>query len=152
VKSGDRLQTFKAHSDAINSVAISADAKIVASCSDDKTIGIWEVRSGALLQKLTGHTNWVLTVALSADASTVASGSADGSVGIWNVREGSRIATMSRSTSHVISVALSADTSFVACSYDRDEPVGVWKMERGPEPRKKSAPNPSVWAKLQFWL
>ena len=31
----------------------------------------------------------------------------------------------------MISVALSADTSFVACSYDRDEPVGVWKMERG---------------------
>jgi len=34
----------------------------MASCSDDKTIRLWDIESGKLLKILVGHSDWVIAL------------------------------------------------------------------------------------------
>ncbi|KAE8410238.1 WD40-repeat-containing domain protein, partial [Aspergillus pseudocaelatus] len=53
------LQTFKGHSNWVQSVAFSPDGQTIASGSDDKTIKLWDAKTGMELQALEGHSNAV---------------------------------------------------------------------------------------------
>ena len=60
---------------------------ILASCSRDKTIKIWDIESGSCLSTLAGHTGWVTQLEF-IDADTVVSSSDDGTTRAWNVATG----------------------------------------------------------------
>ena len=76
---------FLGHADAVNSVAFSADGKLLASGSWDKTVQLWDTARGTAKQMLTGHTDVVTSVTFSRDGKTLASGSADGTVLLWRI-------------------------------------------------------------------
>jgi hypothetical protein len=61
----------------VNCVAFSPDCKMIASCSDDMTVGVWGVEDGDLLAQLRGHVDAVESVAFSHDGLRLASGSHD---------------------------------------------------------------------------
>lgn len=61
----------------VNCVAFSPDGKMLASCSDDMTVGVWGVEGGELLAQLGGHVDAVESVAFSHDGLRLASGSHD---------------------------------------------------------------------------
>ena len=46
VESGKEIRVFTGHSGWVNSVAISADGKVIVSGSSDNTIKMWSVESG----------------------------------------------------------------------------------------------------------
>jgi WD40 repeat protein len=48
---GPELQTLEGHTDRVNAVAISRDSKLVASCSNDQTVRLWDPLTGRALQK-----------------------------------------------------------------------------------------------------
>ncbi|KAF7173474.1 hypothetical protein CNMCM6106_007558 [Aspergillus hiratsukae] len=52
------LQTLEGHSDGVHSVAFSANGRLLASGSVDKTIKLWDPSTGALKQTLEGHSHW----------------------------------------------------------------------------------------------
>lgn len=104
---------LKGHTDAIRSVAFSADGSRIVSGSFDKTIRVWDVASGEVVAgPFKGHTAYVRSVAFSPDAKRIASSSDDGSVRVWDVAGGSEVvARPFRSSDRVYSVAFSPDGS-----------------------------------------
>jgi WD40 repeat protein len=105
-------------------------SNILASCSDDKTIKIWDITSGSCLSTLTGHSGWVLSVAFSKDGTRLVSGSADKTVKIWSVGSAGTFECESTLTGHsgwVLSVAFSKDgTRLVSGSADKT--VEIWSV------------------------
>ena len=65
-------------------VAFHPKENILASCSLDKSIKLWNLDTGAELSTMTGHSKRVLSVAFSADGQWVMSGSSDKTIRLWD--------------------------------------------------------------------
>lgn len=59
------IRTLEGHSDWVREIAISSDGRLIASCSDDRTICLWDAETGILQNRLEGHTDWVTALAFS---------------------------------------------------------------------------------------
>src|SRR5262249_36231354 len=85
---GEVIRTFEGHTDRIHCVAFSADGRMLASGSADKTTNLWDPTTGALIGKLEGPAT-VRRVAFSRDgqylASTESAAGASSKVRVWNV-------------------------------------------------------------------
>ena len=66
--SNARIARLKGHTDYVNSVHFSHDAKYLASGSWDNTIILWDVGNKTQVATLKGHTHWVRSVHFSHDA------------------------------------------------------------------------------------
>jgi WD40 repeat protein len=84
-------------SDCVKCVAFDPQkSNILASCSDDKTIKIWDIDSGSCLSTLTGHSERVNCVVFSPNGKVIASCSGQGynidnSVRLWDAATGAAI-------------------------------------------------------------
>lgn len=118
-------QTFKGHTDRVNSVAFSPDGKMLVGGSEDNTVRLWEVATGKLLRTIS-HNGKVRSVAFSPDGKILASGSGPpaanekkgkgdgpGAVQLWNSQTGQLIRTM-RSRWVVWCIAFSPDGKILA--------------------------------------
>ncbi len=87
---GKQTRAMGGHGGQIFELAFHNDAKLplLATCSEDKTVRLWNAANYQALRTLTGHNDWVFCVALSPDGKLVASGAADGQVRIWNTTDG----------------------------------------------------------------
>ncbi|MBI3412319.1 MAG: hypothetical protein HY040_28705 [Planctomycetes bacterium] len=81
------------HSKAVFRMAHHADVKtpLLATCSADATVRLWNPATGAALKTLSGHTDWVYAVAISPDGQLVAGGSWNGEVRIWKSSDGNLV-------------------------------------------------------------
>jgi len=79
---------LKGHKWWINSVAVSPDGSWAVSCSDDKTVKIWDMKTGECRATLEGHTDRVLSVTITPDGNRILSGSLDNSVRVWDAGSG----------------------------------------------------------------
>ena len=82
---------LRGHSDWVRSICITNDDLRLVSCSNDKTIRIWDVHSTECIQILRGHTDGVRSVCISDDGSQIISGSEDMTVRLWDLQTGSPI-------------------------------------------------------------
>lgn len=48
------MHTFKNHSEIVTAVALSPDSSLIASCSKDNTVKIWDIVAGKLQKSLEG--------------------------------------------------------------------------------------------------
>ncbi|PYH47089.1 putative wd40 protein [Aspergillus saccharolyticus JOP 1030-1] len=108
------LQTLEGHSDSVEVVTFSADGRLLASGSQDKTIKLWDPATGALKHTLEGHSGLVQSVAFSADGQLLASGSDDTTIKLWNPITSTLKHTLKVHTRAVQSVAFSADGRLLA--------------------------------------
>ena len=79
---GERTMTF------------TPDLKIVASCSNEKTVRVWDAVTGRLKATLRGHRSHILSVAFSPDGRSLASGSVRGLIKVWDPASGKVKATL----------------------------------------------------------
>ncbi|KAJ5067121.1 transducin beta-like protein [Anaeramoeba ignava] len=78
-------KTIQAHKKEINSIAISPNDKLFATCSQDRTIKIWDLEKMELIGILEGHRRGIWSIAFSPVDKVIASCSADGTIKIWSL-------------------------------------------------------------------
>lgn len=100
---GKQTKALAGHAKAVFKLAHHADPKnpLLASCSADNTVRLWNPVAGTALKTLTGHTDWVYAVAISPDGQLVAGGSFNGEVRIWKTSDGSPVKDFNASPGYV---------------------------------------------------
>jgi WD40 repeat protein len=123
--------SFKGHTDAIRSIAVSPDGRSLASGggSVDPTIKLWSIQDGRCHCNLSGHTNEVWSVAFSADGRMLASGSTDRTIRIWHTQTGECIRVLKGHMHWVMSVVFSSPEILVSASFDRT--INWWDLQTG---------------------
>src|SRR5438128_2556624 len=76
------------HRGSVMAVSFSPDGRLLASCSRDKTIRLWNVQTGKLKRILAEHSADVYSVEFSRDGRLLLSGSGDKTVRLWDARTG----------------------------------------------------------------
>lgn len=80
-------QSFGGHTNWVKSAQFSADSRMVASGSDDRTVRIWDVEhEGKEIQKFTDHTGMVNCVKFHPDSTCLASCGTDKKIKIFDCR------------------------------------------------------------------
>ena len=128
-QAGALVYTLQGHRNRVTSVALSANGRMVASGSDDRTVRVWDAKTGQALHTLE-HAGAVTSVALAADGRVLAAGCLDHAVHLWDTRTGRALKTLPGHGGHVNGVALSADGQMVVSGGD-DQTVRVWDAQSG---------------------
>jgi WD40 repeat protein/serine/threonine protein kinase len=112
---GQEIRSFKGHTDWIPSVAFSADGKVLASGSADKTIKLWDPTAGKVIRTLNGPAGAVRRLAYSPNgkylASTESGPGAAAMVRVWDLATGLETRTFGASPG---ALAFSPDSKSVA--------------------------------------
>lgn len=104
---GEHLQTFVGHTDAVEQVTFSPDGTKIASASSDSTVKLWDVGTGQVKHTLEGGAGAVRSVAFSPDGMRIATGGND--VKLWDVNSGEAVRTHTGSSASVASLDFSPD-------------------------------------------
>jgi glucose/arabinose dehydrogenase len=107
---GKQIRASGGHNKAIFRMAMSRDAKkpLLATCSADGSVRLWNPDNGAQLKTLTGHTDWLYAVALSPDGALVAAGGWNGEVRVWKTADGTLAKTFNATPGYTPPATVSA--------------------------------------------
>jgi WD40 repeat protein len=129
----DKAKMILKPSSRVNSVAISADGRYLASggrTEDAKAeLLLWDFKTGKQLAKLDGHRGYVCSVAFSPDSTMLASVGSQANVILWNVAERKQLVNLEGHKDTVTSVAFSPDGKLLATG-SSDRTVRVWNVEK----------------------
>mmetsp|Transcript_20557 Transcript_20557/g.38243 ORF Transcript_20557/g.38243 Transcript_20557/m.38243 type:complete len:357 (-) Transcript_20557:274-1344(-) len=126
---------LKGHEGAVNGLSFSSSGRILASCSTDKSVMLWDIankcENSGLLR---GHTNTVTEVAWSQDEEFLVTSSADKSVRWWDATTGETLVTFDEHKAFVNCCATSLNGQVV--SGGDDSAARIWDPRVG---RKSTA-------------
>jgi WD40 repeat protein len=101
---------FEGHTDLLAAVAISPDARLVATGSADNAARIFDTASGKLLHTLKAHTAIIVRLEFSADGARLLTSARDGKVRAWDTRTGDLLAVLdTQSRGHIHGTAFTPD-------------------------------------------
>jgi WD40 repeat protein len=100
---GKQIRPLGGHGKAVFKIAQRLDAKnpLMATCSADGSVRLWNPINGQNTRTLTGHTDWVYAVAISPDGNLVAAGAWNGEVRVWKVADGKEVKAFNASPGYV---------------------------------------------------
>jgi hypothetical protein len=120
-------RTVAAHADVIHALVFSPDGKMLATCSYDRLVKLWDVASYKEIRTLKDHSDAVYGIAFSPDGKLLASAAADRAVKVWDVQTGVRLYSLSESTDWLYAVAWSPDGKHLAAA-GVDKSIRVWEV------------------------
>lgn len=124
---------------------LAPQGKILASCSEDQTIRLWDVSTGQCIKILQGHAGCVRLAAFSPDGGILISGSYDRTIRLWDVNTGQCIKILHGHTNSVLSVAFSPQGKTLASS-SSDCTVKLWDMRTHQCLKTLQGHNNQVWS------
>jgi hypothetical protein len=127
VQTGSVVRKFQGHKDALYAIALSPDAKILATGSYDQKTKLWNAVTGAELKTLSGHNGAIFGLAFRPDGQILASASADRTVKLWDVSTGERRDTLSQSLKELYAVAFSPDGKRLLAA-GADNRIRIWSV------------------------
>jgi WD40 repeat protein len=108
-------RSFPGHTGPIECVAFSADGRIAASGSWDKSICVWDLQVGRLMVRLNGHVGTIAhpgvvngVVFRNTNGQLISCGY-DGTIRIWNIAAGSQVRRLEGHEGSVTSLAIASD-------------------------------------------
>jgi WD40 repeat protein len=125
---GTQRQRVLGHRDAVTALAFSADSKIVASGSKDKSIVLWDA-TGMPLRRFVGHPDTLTALAFSPDGHMLASAGEGGDVLLWNALAQGAPRRLGQHRGRVNSLAFSADGKSLVTGGD-DHTVQLWDVHK----------------------
>lgn len=126
---GERVDTLRGHTGAIQCLAFQPGKKVLATGAADGGIWLWDEKSqrkGTLM----GHTKEVNSLRFSPDGQYLVSGSSDRTVQIWNPETGQLIRQMKGHRAPVRHVLFLGQGAFLA-SADDDNRIIIWDVRNG---------------------
>jgi len=126
---GMEALTLEGHTDAVTSVDISADGRLIVSGSFDGTARVWDLRTEQVIASVRGSGAPIRGVAFLVDGQRFVTGSFDGTASVWDVASGNEIHKLEDHTAEIFSVAVSRDGWIATGSWDRS--VKLWDATTG---------------------
>jgi WD40 repeat protein len=120
----ETVTPFRGHEKWVGSATFSPDSRLLASCSQDLTVRVWEVDSDAC-QVLHGRTGEVFAAAFHPDGTRLATAGRDQAIWLWDLKRGEEVARLTGHTNYVWSLAWSRDGKTLA-SGSGDFTVRLW--------------------------
>lgn len=118
------VAVLNGHEDDVEMALFSPDGTMIATCSRDRTIGIFET-NGRLMRILKGHEADVISVAWSNDGSELLSSSDDGTIRRWCVADGTQIDLIDQDGVETDTIVLTADGTIY--SGDDDGRISIFQ-------------------------
>ncbi|TYQ26300.1 protein kinase [Pseudanabaena sp. UWO311] len=133
------------HSDAVQSVALSPDGKIIASASDDGTVKLWELEGDntSPIKEIKDQGGWVRAVVFLSNRQIITAGQ-DKNIKIIDIATGKVVKTLSGHTNLINNLAIApASDLLVSGSYDNT--VNLWQISTGKLLRSLTGHTDKIW-------
>ncbi len=131
----EEIRKLPGHTGPITGVVISPDGQRAVSCSEDRTLRVWDLKSGEETCRLTAESA-VFCIAVSPDGRQALSGGGNGVIQLWDLRTGRELGRLVGHNSLVHSVAFSPDgLRALSCSIADDLTVRLWDIRERKELR-----------------
>jgi len=128
--SGRPIVAWKAHTDTIFDLAVSADGGVVATAGGDRLVKTWEILSQREVARFEGHVGAVLGVAFNPSGSELVSVGADKQLKLWDTRTREAVVTIGGRRHNLNAVAWAADGSRVAAVDEDGRLYGFTEFKR----------------------
>lgn len=131
------LRTFGGHKNALTTLCVSPDGKLLATGGVDDKIFIWNIADGTKKHEIKGDTGGVTALAFSRTGRSLVSAGGDLSLRVWSVSTGQMREALRRHTKKPLTLAFSPDGKTLA-SAGQDEIVFLWDFAEPAEEEKPS--------------
>jgi len=108
------------HFDSINQITCSPDDKIIATCSKDRLVKLWQKDSFSAATVLSQHKDEVISMVFDSKGSKLISCGLDGKVIVWNVGTAQRLFEIDYEQADPMRVCFSEDDRYLACLINDD--------------------------------
>ena len=126
---GTTSKTLVGHKDTVLCCAFSPDGRLLATCSADQTVMVWEMRSFSTRGRLKGHSGDVMAVCFSPDSNLLLSAGRDATVILWDVKTGEAVYKARKHTKGIFHCAYSPDDNAQFATASEDMVVGLWTVQ-----------------------
>ncbi|KIJ04490.1 hypothetical protein PAXINDRAFT_22221, partial [Paxillus involutus ATCC 200175] len=126
------LTTISGHEGYITRVAYLPGGERVVTCSDHKTIRIWNVKKGEQEGTSMVHEYWIYDFAVTRDGKRILSGGIDSRIRVWDVETHEQIEEWASHTSHINRISLSPDDQLAASGME-DGKIVIREMKESGE-------------------